>query len=75
MSSSNKKKPLRDLQFLPHVIVIGGGFGGIATARGLADRGVRVTVIDQHLFASALPGSNRGFGAGGRGLSNSHNFW
>ena len=55
MSSSNKKKPLRDLQFLPHVIVIGGGFGGIATARGLADRGVRVTVIDQHNFHTFLP--------------------
>ncbi len=55
MSSSSKKKPLRDLQFLPHVIVIGGGFGGIATARGLADRGVRVTVIDQHNFHTFLP--------------------
>jgi len=55
MSPGNKKKPLRDLQYLPHVVIIGGGFGGIATARGLADRGVRVTVVDKHNFHTFLP--------------------
>jgi NADH dehydrogenase len=55
MPPKNKKKPLRDLQLLTHVVVIGGGFGGVATARGLADRGVRVTVVDQHNFHTFLP--------------------
>ena len=41
----------------PHVVVIGGGFGGIAAARGLADADVQVTVIDRrnhHLFQPLL---------------------
>jgi len=41
----------------PHVVVIGGGFGGLAVARGLADADVRVTVIDRrnhHLFQPLL---------------------
>ena len=32
----------------PHVVVIGGGFGGLATARGLANADVDVTLIDRH---------------------------
>lgn len=41
----------------PHVVIIGGGFGGIATARGLANADVRVTLIDRcnhHLFQPLL---------------------
>ena len=41
----------------PHVVVVGGGFGGLAAARGLADADVRVTVIDRrnhHLFQPLL---------------------
>lgn len=41
----------------PHVVIIGGGFGGIAAARGLADADVRVTLIDRrnhHLFQPLL---------------------
>lgn len=40
-----------------HVVIIGGGFGGLAAARGLADADVRVTVIDRrnhHLFQPLL---------------------
>ena len=40
-----------------HVVIIGGGFGGIAVAKGLADADVRVTVIDRrnhHLFQPLL---------------------
>jgi NADH dehydrogenase len=55
MTPRNKKKSLRDMSFLPHIIVVGGGFAGIATARGLADRGVRVTIIDKHNFHTFLP--------------------
>jgi len=42
---------------VPHVVVVGGGFGGIAAAKGLADAPVRVTVIDRrnhHLFQPLL---------------------
>src|SRR5690242_12994130 len=46
----------RDLQ--KHVIVIGGGFGGLSAARGLAGRKqVRVTLLDRrnhHLFQPLL---------------------
>ena len=41
----------------PHVVVIGGGFGGLATARGLANADVDVTLIDRrnhHLFQPLL---------------------
>jgi NADH dehydrogenase len=41
----------------PHVVVIGGGFGGLAAARGLAKAPVSVTLIDRrnhHLFQPLL---------------------
>jgi NADH dehydrogenase len=34
----------------PHVVVIGGGFGGLSAARALAGAPVRVTLIDQHNY-------------------------
>ncbi|MEO8260167.1 MAG: NAD(P)/FAD-dependent oxidoreductase [Acidobacteriota bacterium] len=34
----------------PHVIVIGGGFGGLDAARGLAAAPVRVTLLDRHNY-------------------------
>lgn len=40
-----------------HVVVIGGGFGGLAAVLGLKNAGVRITVIDQrnhHLFQPLL---------------------
>ena len=42
---------------LPHVVVVGGGFGGIAAARGLAGVACRVTLVDRrnyHLFQPLL---------------------
>jgi NADH dehydrogenase len=45
----------RDLSGLPHVVIIGGGFAGIATARGLVNKDVRVTVVDKHNFHTFLP--------------------
>jgi NADH dehydrogenase FAD-containing subunit len=33
---------------LPHVFILGGGFGGLQAARGLARAPVRVTLVDQH---------------------------
>src|SRR5882724_6186503 len=33
---------------VPHVVIIGGGFGGLSTARALKGAPVRVTLIDSH---------------------------
>jgi len=41
----------------PHVVIIGGGFGGLAAARALKDAPVRITLIDRrnhHLFQPLL---------------------
>jgi NADH dehydrogenase len=35
---------------VPHVVIIGGGFGGLDAARAFADAPVRVTVIDRHNY-------------------------
>ena len=42
---------------LPHVVIVGGGFGGIAAARALARTPCRVTLVDRrnhHLFQPLL---------------------
>ncbi|MCA1553278.1 MAG: FAD-dependent oxidoreductase, partial [Chloroflexi bacterium] len=42
---------------LPHVVIIGGGFGGLYAAKALGSAPVRVTVIDRrnfHLFQPLL---------------------
>jgi NADH dehydrogenase len=33
---------------LPHIVIIGAGFAGLETARGLANAQVRITLIDKH---------------------------
>ncbi len=41
----------------PHVVIIGGGFGGLATARALSNAPVNITLIDRrnhHLFQPLL---------------------
>ncbi len=40
-----------------HVVIVGGGFGGLAVAQGLTGTGVRITIVDQrnhHLFQPLL---------------------
>jgi NADH:ubiquinone reductase (H+-translocating) len=34
----------------PQVVIVGGGFGGLYAARGLADAPVQVTIIDKHNY-------------------------
>ncbi|MGH7301882.1 MAG: NAD(P)/FAD-dependent oxidoreductase [Candidatus Rokuibacteriota bacterium] len=49
--------PARDAIDRPHVVVVGGGFGGLYAARALAGRAVRVTLLDRrnhHLFQPLL---------------------
>ena len=41
----------------PHVVILGGGFGGLWTARSLASAPVRITLVDRsnhHLFQPLL---------------------
>jgi NADH dehydrogenase len=40
-----------------HVVVVGGGFGGLQLVNGLKDAGVRITLVDRrnhHLFQPLL---------------------
>jgi NADH:ubiquinone reductase (H+-translocating) len=42
---------------IPHVVIVGGGFGGLAAARELKDAPVRITLLDRtnhHLFQPLL---------------------
>jgi len=44
-------------QSLPHVVIVGAGFGGLEAARALGRKPVRVTVVDRrnhHLFQPLL---------------------
>lgn len=40
---------------LPHVVVLGAGFGGLAAVRALAKKPVRVTVVDRNNFHGFQP--------------------
>ncbi len=45
-------------QALPHLIVIGGGFGGATCARELKRHGLNVTLVEPNLIYTACPFSN-----------------
>ena len=39
-----------------HVVIVGGGFAGVACAKGLADKkGVRVTLLDKNAYHQFQP--------------------
>ncbi|HEY1825037.1 MAG TPA: NAD(P)/FAD-dependent oxidoreductase [Acidimicrobiales bacterium] len=44
-----------DVESLPHVVVVGGGFAGVSAVKALAHRAVRVTLIDRHNYHAFLP--------------------
>ena len=50
MSEGNSKVEDR-----PHVVIVGGGFGGLYAAKGLARARVRVTLIDKHSYHMFRP--------------------
>jgi NADH:ubiquinone reductase (H+-translocating) len=54
MVNSPRSVP-EDVASLAHVVVIGGGFAGVALTKELADKDVRVTIIDQHNFHTFQP--------------------
>ena len=39
----------------PHVVIVGGGFAGIAAMRSLRDADVRITLIDRHVYNMFQP--------------------
>src|SRR5678815_4182619 len=39
-----------NIQKLPHVVIIGAGFGGLDAARRLANAPVQITIIDRHNY-------------------------
>jgi NADH:ubiquinone reductase (H+-translocating) len=41
---------VNDRTTLPHIVVVGGGFGGLDAARALAGAPVRVTLLDRHNY-------------------------
>ena len=54
---SNEGNPQDRAASLPHVVIVGGGFGGLYAAKSLKDAPVRVTLIDKrnfHLFQPLL---------------------
>ena len=46
MVSQRRRAPLQPR----HVVIVGGGFGGIASARALERAPVRVTLVDRHHY-------------------------
>ena len=40
---------------MPHVVVLGGGFGGLSATATLAKEGFRVTLIDRHPYNTFQP--------------------
>ena len=40
---------------MPHVVVVGGGFGGLSATATLAKEGFRVTLIDRHPYNTFQP--------------------
>jgi NADH dehydrogenase len=57
MENGNRNSRVSEQNEPPHVVIVGGGFGGLYAARGLARAPVRVTVVDRynyHLFRPML---------------------
>ena len=50
MSSSHEAAKSATGSELPRVVIVGGGFGGLYAARGLAHAPVRVTIVDKHNY-------------------------
>src|SRR6266508_3564203 len=50
MSGASPATPAADAANPPHVVIVGGGFGGLNAAQELAKGPVRVTVVDRHNY-------------------------
>ena len=54
------RQPETDTTAQPHVLIIGAGIAGAATAHECATRGARVTVLEAHAPAQAASGNQQG---------------
>jgi len=50
MDPSHENRERVSHAYLPRVVIVGGGFGGLSVARGLARAPVTVTVVDKHNY-------------------------
>ena len=51
----SNREPLAHARKRPHVVVIGGGFAGLAVVRGLKHADVDITLIDRHTYNTFQP--------------------
>ena len=54
-----------------HTVIVGGGFAGLNTALGLAERGIQAVVLEQNQIGFGASGRNGGFVFGGYSLGES----
>lgn len=67
-SAGPRFEPLRE-PIEARVAIVGGGYSGLATALGLAERGVRdIALVEAHSIAHGAAGRNGGFVFGGYSL-------
>jgi NADH dehydrogenase len=54
-SASSNRERNTAVVGLPHVVIVGAGFGGLTAARSLAGKPFRVTLVDEHNFHTFSP--------------------
>ena len=52
---TNPSSPVRTARRRPHVVVVGGGFGGLTTIKALGKSDVDITLIDRHTYNAFQP--------------------
>ena len=52
---SHPSNPVRTARRRPHVVVLGGGFGGLTTIKALAKSDVDITLVDRHTYNAFQP--------------------
>jgi NADH dehydrogenase len=55
MTMTNPSSPVRTARRRPHVVVVGGGFGGLTTIKALGKSDVDITLIDRHTYNAFQP--------------------
>jgi NADH dehydrogenase len=55
MTEPRSQAPVSSARRRPHVVVLGGGFGGLAAVKELANCDVDITLVDRHTYNSFQP--------------------
>src|SRR5580765_756387 len=55
MTQPNSPVRISTARRRPHVVVLGGGFGGLTTIRALAKSDVDITLVDRHTYNAFQP--------------------